>query len=216
MIKNNVMITKPAGVIAIIMTLEVSDWPLHLLVHFGILKEREITYNFRNRIKLKGLRSASHDEPGFYFNYIFKKQCYTPPNFFIKEDDIIVDVGAHIGVFTVFAAKQAKKGRVYAYEPMVENFNLLKQNIHLNSLSNVVAFDLGIAGKSGRRKLFLTNRPEGHSLFCPTESCVEIQCITLEDVFDLNNLAKVDFLKLNCEGAEYEILFNTSKKYLKK
>lgn len=216
MIRIEAFVNKLKGARNIIRYLKVNTWPSHFLVNFGLLGEKEVIYNFRNGIKFKNIRNAKSDQLGFYYSYIFKNRCYAPSNFSIEENDIVVDVGAYIGVFTIFAAKLAKNGKVYAYEPMIPNFNFLKQNIHLNSLKNVIPFNLGVAGKPGKRKLFLVNNRDGHNLFKPTKTYVEIQCTSLKEIFEIQNLTKIDFLKLNCEGSESEILFNTPKEYLKK
>jgi FkbM family methyltransferase len=139
---------------------------------------------------------------------------YNPRGFGIKKNFVVIDVGAHIGAFTVYAAKNAKNGIVYSYEPYSENFRLLKENVKLNDLRNVKIFNLGILGKKKKVRLYLDETNDaGHSIFNKAKDFEVINCVSLQDVFDDNKIKFCDFIKIDCEGAEYEILFNTPKGY---
>lgn len=142
---------------------------------------------------------------------------YTPKGFNIKKGDTIIDIGAHIGSFTVYAAKIAKRGLVYSYEPYSENFKLLKENVKINNLKNVKIFNLGGLGEKKEVKLYLDETNDaGHSIYNKAKKFVFISCISLKEIFEDNKIKFCEFLKMDCEGAEYEILFNTPKKYFDK
>jgi FkbM family methyltransferase len=142
---------------------------------------------------------------------------YTPTGFSIKDDAIIIDIGAHIGSFSLCAAKLSKNGQVYAYEPYPENFILLQQNVELNNLKNAHAFQLGVLGQHKKTKLYIDEKNDaGHSLYNKTNQTIEIECTTLTSIFQDNNIAFCDLLKIDCEGAEYEILLNTPKECFEK
>lgn len=155
-------------------------------------------------------------------NEIWKGKIYTPPNFEIKENDIVVDVGAHIGIFSAFAAALAKNGTVYSYEPVPENFNLLQENIRNNGLKNIKLFEMAVSKDSGKIKMSLSSLSNScHSAsnglgIGNNSRTISANAITLEEIFLRNNLENVNFLKMDCEGLEYEILTNTPKKQLKK
>jgi hypothetical protein len=84
----------------------------------------------------------------FEFNGIFEP----------KEGEIIVDVGANIGVYSLYCSqKVCSKGNVIAIEPEPRNFAILLHNIGLNKMSNVTALNLCISDHSGKVKLFLTS-----------------------------------------------------------
>jgi hypothetical protein len=70
---------------------------------------------------------------------------YIPGNidFKIHETDTVVDVGANRGYFSCFAAHKAEKGKVFSFEPMPENFTILKRNLELNNIHNIVAEKYG-------------------------------------------------------------------------
>jgi hypothetical protein len=105
---------------------------------------------------VKARRSPTHGDVGYSFDFVFNERCYTPPELPIYQNDVVVDVGAHIGRFTILAAKRARTGLLCAYQPMPKNFNLRKQNIRLNSPSDAIAFKLRIVGSARKRELFLT------------------------------------------------------------
>ncbi|MBW3538503.1 FkbM family methyltransferase [Candidatus Parcubacteria bacterium] len=145
------------------------------------------------------------------------RQDYTPADFTVKDDAVVIDVGAHIGAFSLYAAKLAKNGHIYSYEPHPQNFDLLQENIILNHAGNINPFQLGVLGKRQQAELYIDEKNDaGHSLYSKGERTVEIECIPLANVFDDNGLEFCDLLKIDCEGAEYDILLNTPKEYLVK
>lgn len=132
----------------------------------------------------------------------------------IKRANVIIDIGAHIGSFSCFMAYKFRDVQVYSYEPEKKNFNALQTNIKLNKLRNIMAFNLAVGEKMGKRKFYIQNDNLGaHSLYVKSQEFVEVDCKSLKDIFDSNNIQKCDFLKMDCEGAEYEILYSTSQEY---
>ncbi|MCX6815532.1 MAG: FkbM family methyltransferase [Candidatus Aenigmarchaeota archaeon] len=126
--------------------------------------------------------------------------------FSIGKNDTVVDIGAHIGSFTLFAAKMAK--RVYAFEPNKDNWILLKKNIAINKIKNVTAVNAAVSGKNGFVKLYVnTENTGGHRLDNKYFSkAVSIKSVNLQSIVKQAG-GKIDFLKVDCEGAEYDILF---------
>jgi len=188
------------------------NWPTFLMDYLGFFSNRQLTYRLKDGVKYD-VRSGGQDV--LVIGDVWIRQVHTPPDLPIRNHDTVVDVGAHIGIFSIFADVQANRGTIYAYEPEPENFDLLEQNIRINRSRNIKAFRFGLSGKSEKRKLFLSSRRKtAHSFYADSEESVEVQCVTLKDVFDANGLAQIDFLKLDCEGAEYEILLGTPRDYL--
>jgi len=178
---------------------------------FGVLKRKITIYKMKNGINYL---ARSNDIP--VINDMFINKQYH--NFLnkIKNNSIVIDIGAHIGVFSILAATLGKNIQVYSYEPSEENFKILKRNIRLNNLHNIYPFKLAVSKKKGRRILFLNENPAENSFFVKKGKKVMVDTITLKGILDSNNISSCDLLKIDCEGAEYEILFNTPKNYIKK
>ncbi len=130
----------------------------------------------------------------------------------IKPDSVIIDIGAHIGGFSVHAGKIATRGKIYAYEPFWSSYQLLKENIKLNNLKNVIASELAVNNQNGFIDLYINpiNFAE-NSLNKKFSESIKVYSTTLEDVFFYNKINKCDLLKIDCEGSEYNILYSSGK-----
>lgn len=191
------------------------NWPIYLADYFGIICHPTVVYKLRNGI-LCAIRSRTNDR--VIFNQIYLERVYAPPGFEIQEYDLVVDIGAHIGLFSVLAATQAKHGRVYAFEPAPDNFEMLQRNIRLNKISNVIPANQAVSGKSGMRDFILyKGSTAAHSfIFGETKErdIIQVQTVSLDELVRKNKIETIDFLKMDCEGAEYDILFNASPRTL--
>lgn len=133
----------------------------------------------------------------------------------ISPGKIVVDVGASLGSFSLSAARQGAK--VWAYEPAPESFKIFSENIRLNRLqSRIKPFRLGVSGRAGKRAFFLTRFSPLSSFFSRRGDKIVVECVTLKDIFEKHHLKKLDLLKLDCEGAEYEILYETPQDVLER
>jgi FkbM family methyltransferase len=129
----------------------------------------------------------------------------------------IIDIGAGLGDFTAYAAQRSPHGRVLAYEPFPESFALLQQNVSLNKLSNVVASPSAIANMPGSLALNVgIGEAVQHSTARTGANTIEVQAITLQQVFDEHGLDHCDFLKMDIEGGEYAILRSVEADVLKR
>ncbi len=150
---------------------------------------------------------------------IFFQKIYTPYYLPIEENDVVVDIGANIGVFTIYAAFRTKN-RVYAYEPFQDNYEALGQNIQANGLCNVAPYRFAVSDKSGTELLFDAESSQHYRLkkvaLGATGKYVEVPSITLKDIMDNEHLDRIDFLKLDCEGSEGIIFQSTPEEYLKR
>ncbi|MFC1626592.1 FkbM family methyltransferase [Patescibacteria group bacterium] len=135
----------------------------------------------------------------------------------LKNDDWVIDIGAHIGTDSIHIAKQYPGIRVLCFEPLPENYTLLKKNIIANGISeNITALQMGIASTKGKKKLYIDESNSGGSSlsFEQLEKSIEIQSTTLEHIVKQHNIKRIPFLKMDCEGCEYDILYNCPKKIL--
>jgi len=147
----------------------------------------------------------------------FLDQFYMRYGTQIEPDWVVVDIGAAIGEFTVYAAQKAAAGEIYAYEPNPQSFALLQENIMLNKLSNVQTFCVGVWDQAGGMQLDLVNAEplQGKTVFQQDEAITaEVPVITFDQLVQDSVDSLIDLLKLDCEGAEYAILMGASAKSL--
>ena len=125
----------------------------------------------------------------------------------------VLDIGAALGDFAVYVARANPNARVFAFEPFAGSFARLQENIALNNLQNVIAVRRAISSNAGFVALAKTGAAVQHTTTSSTRSgqaseTVRVEALTLGDVFDDYAIDRCDFLKMDCEGAEYEILLN--------
>jgi len=193
----------------------VKNWPLYLADYLKVIKGR-VTYTLIDGSTYT-LRANTNDRN--IFNEVLLHKMYNPPGFEINKGDIVVDIGAHVGIFSTFAAKDASK--VYSFEPFSENFELLLINKKNNKRDNIIVYNKAVYSQAGKKTLFLDkDNKGGHSFYQDylknRQDKIETETISLQDVFLQNGISKVNFLKIDCEGSEYDILFNCPKEVLSK
>lgn len=137
----------------------------------------------------------------------------------VKAGDVVLDIGAHIGYYTLMAAKRVgKQGKVYAFEPSRENCNLLTKNLKINGFKNVILVNKAIADTSKKSKLFMSRVSTGmHSLIDlddNSENATVIDTISLNDFFG-KNPPNISVIKMDIEGGEY-MAFEGMTKILKR
>lgn len=136
----------------------------------------------------------------------------------IKKGDVVLDLGANIGYYTlIFAKLVGKRGKVFAFEPDPTNFSLLKKNVEMNGYKNVELVQKAVSNKTGKIKLYLCEDNKGdHRIYNSHDGrqSIEIEAIRLDDYFKNYNGA-VDFIKMDIQGAEggaIQGMFNLLKK----
>jgi FkbM family methyltransferase len=137
---------------------------------------------------------------------------------FVREDygaiepgGAVVDVGANIGIFSLYAVHK-KAGAVFAYEPNSESFAYLLHNIRANRLEQrVIARQFAVVGAPGGQVRFPT-RSSMYNAIITQDSAAEYELVdTIGLGAILAQSGPISLLKLDCEGAEYEILFSADE-----
>lgn len=127
----------------------------------------------------------------------------------IKKGDVVLDIGAHIGYYTlIFAKCVGEKGKVFAFEPNPDNFILLKKNVKINGYKNVVLIQKAVSNQTNKIRLFLSNENTGdHRIYdsCDNRNFIEIEAIRLDDYFKDYD-GKIDFIKIDTQGADFFVI----------
>ena len=140
----------------------------------------------------------------------------------VKDGWLVLDVGAGIGDFCLQAAYGNPNSTIYAYEPFHESYQLLYKNIKLNGFENIQPVNAALWRDEGTLKLDTSSGEplQIMSLDSSNEKdihgIVEVEAISMAGVFDQHQIESLDIVKLDCEGAEYEILMNTSAEVFNK
>ena len=132
----------------------------------------------------------------------------------IQKRAIVIDVGAHVGSYTLLAARRASL--VVAVEPEADNFSLLKTNVELSESRNVLPLNIALSNNQGKAYLYtdVGGDPGGSSLELPTSSehsrreipRAEVECDTLDHLVESFGLKRIDWLKIDVEGHEVAVL----------
>lgn len=129
------------------------------------------------------------------------------------DGDVVIDVGAHVGLVSMLLAKRWPKLRIIAFEPFPENHRNCRENLRMNSVTNVELHPHGITADRRLLTMSVPDDNSGGATAIPTsrnEPRIEgIPSVTLDDVFNTFHIERCALLKIDCEGMEYEILSQT-------
>jgi FkbM family methyltransferase len=128
---------------------------------------------------------------------------------------VILDIGAHIGAFTLKIKSLYPEKAVFAFEPETANFQLLKQNITNNNLAFITPLQMAVSKETGSIPFFVDlNHTAGHrTTFTTQEPHQQVSAVALSDFINQYNLEQIALLKIDCEGGEYDILMHLATEH---
>ena len=128
----------------------------------------------------------------------------------LREGDTFIDIGANIGYYSLLAARKVgARGRVVAFEPEPRAFSFLEHNVQANGFSNVVVEQKAVSNTPGVLQLYVSTGNLGdHRIFPAAErrQTVEVEAVSLDEYLNQAGAARVDFIKIDTQGAESLIL----------
>ena len=127
----------------------------------------------------------------------------------IRPDDVIVEIGAHIGSWSVYLAQHVPRGELHVFEPVPTNYSKLAANIALNKLANVTTYATALGESPGEASFFVpdTDAPVVGSLHdhAMSRNKITVEVDSLDHAAEAMDRAPT-FLKIDCEGAEAMVL----------
>lgn len=143
-----------------------------------------------------------------YFEGEFEKKEIEFCRRFIKEDSIVIDVGANIGIHSLCFSEMARKGVVFSFEPSPETYELLIKNI--SGSSNIIPVNIGVSDSKGVAEFFVASDNAFSGLKDTKrkeiKKSIKVVCFSLDDFFKGMGLGGVDFVKIDVEGLEQSVI----------
>lgn len=183
---------------------------LDKLIPPAVLYKKE-SMRIINRIGIKyRLDISDYVDHFFYFGYEDESYYLTILKD-IREANVILDIGANIGITSLFFASLNSKGKIYAFEPHPDTFQRLVENIQINNFENIRTYPMGAGSKNETRILDeVDNHNSGMNRIIGIDSGIssgkKITTIALDTFFLPGDIPKVDFIKIDVEGFETEVL----------
>ena len=174
---------------------------------------RRVGFWWTGKVKIDGLTFYLNPRDSFLTQLVLTSGAYEPEETRLfrskcRPGDTIIDVGANVGWYTIIASKLVgKNGSVIAFEPDPENFALLKRNTLANGCDNVILEQKALSNASGTLTLYLDESNKGmHStVFDWKRGGIKVEALRLDDYLE-NRFKRVDFVKIDVEGAEPMVL----------
>ncbi len=189
------------------------------------LKDGEVIFNFLSCGKQIKMVCLPYDITSVPFTFLdFGGYDREETRFLVeivKEKDVVLDIGANLGWYTLNWLKTGKKVTVFSFEPLPQIYAKLVQNLTLNGIPRKNAFNFGLADKNEDFDFFFDTKRCGASSMVnlrDTQDTAKVKCTLkrLDDVFPGLKVKKLDLIKCDVEGAEklvFEGGWETIKKY---
>lgn len=165
------------------------------------------------QVKISGIEINLPVRYHKYYEIDYELKSITQMKKIISKGDVVIDVGAQLGLMSkLFSDCVESYGKVYAFEPTPVTFKLLENTISINNLNNVVPVQKAVADKSGITVFNISNTDASaaNSLakggIQGNDIPIEVELVSIDDFSKTKNIAKIDFIKIDAEGAELAVL----------
>ena len=148
------------------------NWHIYPKVYYNLINDEYVIFETKTNLKIK-IRTDSTDLMALTNVWMINE--YSIEDFQIAQNDTIIDIGAHIGLFSLLVSQLCKTGKILSFEPVRENFDLLVSNLKLNHIENVLPFNMAVSKNSGKLNLFLNDDQSAHSIFSKSSESISVE-----------------------------------------
>lgn len=189
----------------------IDNWMSYLWYKKNGKKAAGFTFRLRNNFKISVPNQIIPEFKESFFEEVYFKRL--PKKLFAINKPVVIDIGANVGFFSLLAWYKLPTAKIIAYEPIARNFKLLQKNTEGISPSQLLANHAAVSDVVGEIILRFNDQAitTSASLLANSTGSTEerVPSTTLASLFEVNSLQKVDLLKMDCEGAEYSIVYNS-------
>jgi FkbM family methyltransferase len=143
------------------------------------------------------------------YNYIVDWEEFLFIHYYLRKNSIVFDIGSNMGFYTIWMSRSlGELGEIHSFEPDTKNFNRLSQNILINQFNGqFIPNKYAVSSKNGTMKMTIGFDGENHlvdSNFGGVSSLVNVVC--LDEYCNQHDISKIDFIKIDVEGFELDVL----------
>jgi FkbM family methyltransferase len=182
-------------------------WPIRAFF------SKSITIAITNTEKIKVLTNGEivktlyAHEPKIFFNRGFESKTISIMQDQVKTGMVALDIGANIGMYTILLSRLVgNSGKVYAFEPDPNTFEILKENLRLSKCNNVIVSQIALSNRDTNVILSKPSEEYGDAFnfikFVDFKNESTIKTQTLDNFLEINGVKGVEFIKIDVEGAE--------------
>jgi FkbM family methyltransferase len=189
------------------------DWAPYLIARYRRpAKGALTTYRLRN-----GQAIVVRDDARFTLNEIYLDRVYDVPGVEWAACRSVLDLGANVGIFGLYVASRAPQAAIHCYEPESTNFAILERNL-AQAGARARAYKMAVSAESGTGFLDIHGGSTEFALSAngSGNGSERVECVDLDRVFALAGVEEFDFVKMDIEGAERDILARCSDAQLKR
>ena len=176
------------------------------------LRDKKIKYKFDRTLKITLNVNEGVSRLLYYFGYS-EPEIFSFINYYLKEGMFFFDIGANIGLHSLFASKRVGiEGKVFAFEPCKSIYKRIIENIGNNNINNIYSYNLALGDVDSEAEIIkITNDTSRTHIQLEVginrdKNIEKVRMTTLDNYVDINNIYRIDYLKIDVEGYELNVL----------
>jgi FkbM family methyltransferase len=175
------------------------------------MNKKQCEINFNGTI-LNLFDLESSETMGHLKREVCDNDEYSIKDLIFNDGDVVIDIGANVGLVSIFLAKKFPNIKIYSFEAHPLTYSIFLENIKLNNVKNIYPYNLAVFSKDDEIVEIKMDYINTGSSSCfntyvkNTNDAEKVKTIKLDSIIENNNINKIKFLKIDCEGAEFDIL----------